>query len=112
MDSIKVPCNSIVRIWTGETPLEKADEYEKFLAERAIPDYRSVSGNLGVVIMRRDLDNRSRFTILTFWESLEAIKSFAGEDYEKAKYYPEDKEYLLDFPEHVEHYKITACSQS
>ena len=109
MDSLRVPCGSIVRIWTGETPIHKAEEYEKFLAERAIPDYTSVPGNLGVIILRRDAEDRARFTIITFWESVDAIKSFAGEDYEKAKYYEEDEDYLLGFPERVEHYRITSC---
>lgn len=110
-NSLKIPCDSIVRIWTGETPIHKADEYEKFLAERAIQDYTSVEGNLGVIILRRDTNDRSEFTIITFWESIDAIKSFAGEDYEKAKYYDEDKEFLLGFPEHVKHYRTTSCDQ-
>ena len=109
MENLNVPCGSIVRVWSGETPLHKADEYERFLSERAIQDYKSVPGNLGVIILRRDSEDRTKFTIITFWESLDAIKQFAGEDYEKAKYYEEDKDYLLGFPEKVEHYRITSC---
>ena len=109
MEHLNVPCGSIVRVWSGETPLHKADEYERFLSERAIRDYKSVPGNLGVIVLRKDLEDRTKFTIITFWESLDAIKQFAGEDYEKAKYYEEDKDYLLGFPEKVEHYRITSC---
>lgn len=51
----------------------------------------------------------TRFTIITFWDSIESIKEFAGEEFKKAKYYEEDKMYLMDFPEKVEHYKIVKC---
>ena len=94
----------IVRIWEGKVPKEKADAYEKFLIERAVPDYKSVEGNLGVHILRRDEGEVARFKIITFWKDLDSIKAFAGEDYERAKYYPEDKDFLLEFPEKVEHY--------
>lgn len=46
------------------------------------------------------------FLILTFWESIESIKKFAGEDFEKARYYLEDKNYLLEFEEKVVHYEV------
>ncbi len=97
---------TIVRIWAGRVLPEKADTYEQFLRERAIPDYTSVQGNLGGIILRRDEQNHVEFIIITFWNSIDSIKAFAGENYEKAKYYKEDKEYLLEFPEHVKHYRI------
>lgn len=102
-------CGSIARIWSGRVPREKANAYEQFLRERAIPDYTSIPGNLGGIILRRDGEDYTEFTIITFWDSIDSIKAFAGEDYEKAKYYEEDKEYLLEFPEHVKHYKIVEC---
>ena len=99
----------IARIWTGRVPPGKADAYDQFLRERAIPDYTSIQGNLGEIILRRDEQNYTEFTIITFWDSIDSIKAFAGENYEKAKYYEEDKEYLLEFPEHVKHYKMVEC---
>ena len=53
-------------------------------------------------------DDEGDFVLITFWENLEVIKNFAGEDYKKAKYYPEDKEYLLEFKENVIHYEVFA----
>ena len=100
----------VVRIWRGRVPREKAEAYAHFLAERAVPDYRSVPGNLGVYVLRRELGEAVEFSTLTFWRDLEAVKAFAGEDYERAKYYPEDKDFLLDFPEEVEHFEVVAKS--
>jgi heme-degrading monooxygenase HmoA len=101
----------ILRMWHGKTARDKADAYEKFLIDRAIPDYQSISGNLDVSILRRDEGNVSHFLTITHWTSEEAIRMFAGDDVLKAKYYPEDQEYLLEFEPLVQHYVVSA-SQS
>ncbi len=96
----------IVRMWHGRVPTDKAAAYRAFLNERAIPDYRSVAGNLGVYILERREGEVTHFITLTFWESLEAIRAFAGEDVEQAKYYPEDQDFLLEFEPRVVHYEV------
>ena len=96
----------IARIWNGRTPLEKSDEYFDFLKKRAVPDYESVSGNRGVYLLREHRDSTAHFLTLTFWDSLESIRGFAGDDLTKAKYYPEDKGFLLEFEERVRHYEV------
>jgi heme-degrading monooxygenase HmoA len=101
----------ILRMWHGKTARDKADAYEKFLIDRAIPDYQSISGNLDVSILRRDEGNVSHFLTITHWTSEEAIRMFAGDDVLKAKYYPQDQEYLLEFEPLVQHYVVSA-SQS
>ena len=98
----------ICRLWHGRTQRSKADSYAKFLEQRAIPDYRSVSGNLSVAIMRRDEENVTHFVTVTYWESETCIRAFAGEELLKAKYYPEDNDYLLEFEPQVQHYTIVA----
>jgi heme-degrading monooxygenase HmoA len=103
----------ICRIWHGRTKLAKADEYEEFLKVRALPDYRSVPGNLDVFVMRRDEGDVTHFLTLSHWESEDAIRAFAGDDLLKAKYYPEDRDFLLEFEPTVQHFVITAsCSAS
>ncbi len=96
----------IVRIWHGRVPTSKADAYRAFLNDRAIPDYKSVEGNRGVYILERREGAVTHFLTLTFWESWEAIRRFAGEDVEAAKYYPEDEEFLLEFEPRVVHYEV------
>ena len=60
-------------------------------------------------LLRRAENNIGHFTLITFWENLEVIKNFAGDDFEKAKYYSEDKNYLLEFEEEVIHYEVFAA---
>lgn len=98
----------IVRIWHGCTRRDRADDYATFLESRAIPDYRSVEGNLGVSILRRDEGEVTHFLTVTRWRSEEAIRAFAGEDLLKAKYYPEDAGFLLEFEAQVSHYDVVA----
>lgn len=96
----------IVRIWHGRVPTSKANAYRAFLNDRAIPDYKSVEGNRGVYILERREGAVTHFLTLTFWESWEAVRRFAGEDVEAAKYYPEDEEFLLEFEPRVVHYEV------
>ena len=96
----------IVRFWHGVTPAEKADKYHGYLDRTGVPDYRATEGNRGVYVLRRIEGDRAHFLTVSFWESMEAIKAFAGPEPERAKYYPEDEEFLLDFEPTVEHYEV------
>ena len=96
----------IARIWHGRTIIAKADAYLAFLEERAIPDYTSIPGNRGAWVLRRDEGDEAHFLTLSLWDSMEAIEAFAGEDVAKAKYYPEDRDFLLDFEPEVTHYEV------
>jgi heme-degrading monooxygenase HmoA len=101
----------ICRIWHGRTPRSKADAYEAFLENRAIPDYRSVRGNIDVAILRRDDGEVTHFLTVTHWHSEDAIRAFAGEDLLRAKYYAEDQEFLLEFEPVVQHYVVAAAER-
>jgi heme-degrading monooxygenase HmoA len=96
----------IVRLWHGRVPVEKAESYREFLNARAIPDYRSVPGNVSVHILERREGEVVHFVTMTFWQGMEAIRSFAGDDVEKAKYYPEDADFLLEYEPRVVHYEV------
>ena len=97
----------IVRMWHGMTQAADAPEYVRFLEGRAIPDYRSVPGNLGVQVLHRLEGDRAHFLTVTWWESREAIAGFAGTDIEIAKYYPEDRRFLLEFERTVTHWEVS-----
>ncbi|GLQ97015.1 antibiotic biosynthesis monooxygenase family protein [Dyella mobilis] len=98
----------ICRIWHGRTTREKADAYAAFLEQRAIPDYRSVRGNIDVAVLRREDGAVTHFLTVTYWISEQAIRDFAGEDLLKAKYYPEDADFLLEFEPEVRHFEVVA----
>lgn len=96
----------VVRMWHGRVPTSKAEAYQRFINGRAIPDYRSIRGNISVHVLQRPDGDVTHFITLTFWDSLESIKGFAGEDVLKAKYYPEDSDFLLEFEPAVVHYEV------
>jgi heme-degrading monooxygenase HmoA len=102
----------IARIWHGVTTGLKAEQYLVYLNETGIPDYRATEGNQGVYVLRRIEGSRAHFLLLTLWESLDAIKQFAGPDFEKARYYPEDDEYLLERELTVDHYEVVGNSKT
>ena len=102
----------ICRMWHGRTPRSKADAYARFLEQRAIPDYQSVPGNLSVAVMRRDEDAVTHFLTVTHWDSESSIRAFAGDELLKAKYYPEDNDYLLEFESLVVHYTVVASAHA
>lgn len=100
----------IARIWHGRVPTSKASAYRKFLNKRAIPDYQSVAGNLSVQILERQEGEVTHFLTLTLWENMDVIHGFAGENVEQAKYYPEDRDFLLEFEPTVAHYTVVGQS--
>jgi heme-degrading monooxygenase HmoA len=100
----------IVRLWHGRVPVSKASAYRQLLNRHAIPDYQSVAGNLSVHVLERSESDITHFITLTFWKDMDAIKAFAGDDAELAKYYPEDRDFLLEFEPKVVHYEVVAHS--
>lgn len=96
----------IARIWHGITPKSKADEYAEYLNKTGVRDYQATEGNRAVHVLRRIEGEQAHFLIVTFWDSMEALKKFAGEVVEKARYYPEDEDFLLEFEEKVTHYEV------
>ncbi len=101
----------IVRMWHGRVPASKASAYREFLNRRAIPDYRSVVGNISVHILERQEGDVTHFVTMTFWESMGVIRGFAGDDIGVAKYYPEDADFLLEFEPRVTHYEVVGSAR-
>ena len=96
----------IVRTWHGRTSLSQGDEYEAFMKERAAPDYGSVPGLKNLFFTRRDEGDVSHFLLVTIWDSIDAVKKFAGENPDIAKYYPEDDGYLLEKEKYSQNYRV------
>ena len=88
--------SAIARTWHGRVPAAKADAYHAYLLRTGIADYRATAGNRGVLVQRHIEGDVAHFTLTTLWDSIDSIKAFAGEQYERARYYPEDDDYLLE----------------
>jgi heme-degrading monooxygenase HmoA len=96
----------IARIWHGSTSIDDGDAYAAYIQRTGLNAYRKTPGNRGAWILRRREGNRTEFLTLSFWESADAIRAFAGEDIEQAVFYPEDDCYLVDRELRVQHYDI------
>ncbi len=99
----------IARVWHGKTPREKADAYEKYLAG-AITKFPSIRGNLGYQLMRidggPDGDQYSEFQVISYWESLDSIRAYAGEDVRRTHDLPRDHEFLVGMEPYVRNYEL------
>jgi len=100
----------IARVWKGRTSPSRADGYEQFLQRTAYPDYGGVEGNRGWILLRQATEGAVEFTFVSFWDSMDALRRYAGDDPERPKYYPEDRAALLELPERVEHYEVVDAS--
>ena len=96
----------IARIWHGVVPVSKTDEYLDYIKKTGIPDYKKVSGNIEVFVLKRTEGDKSHFYVLSLWDSKESIVEFAGDDYEVAQYYPDDIKYLTEFEPFAKHYDV------
>ncbi len=99
----------IARLWHGVTPAPKADAYDEYLEESGVKEYRRTKGNRGVYVLRHVAGDRADFLLISLWDSYESIRGFAGEDLEKARYFPKDREFLLEFEPKVVHYEVLAA---
>lgn len=96
----------IARRWTAPVPLEKRDAYIRYIMETGFADYRDTAGNMGAFLLLQEEDDRVYFTALTYWDSYESIRKFAGTDYGHARYYPADDDFLLEKPKFVTHEEV------
>jgi len=96
----------IARVWRGATREEDAERYREYLDETGVKEARATPGNRGVLVLRGIAGGRVEFTFISFWDSMDAIRAFAGDDVERAVYYPEDRRYLLDLDPNVHHFEV------
>lgn len=101
----------IARMWKGVTDATSADEYLQYLEETGLAEYRQILGNRGVFVLRRIADGMAEFLLLTLWDSMDAIKRFAGPDPTRAVYYPRDGEFLRNLEPNVAHYEVLASPE-
>ena len=96
----------IARVWRGWTTPETADAYERFLREQMFPSIHRVDGFLGAELLRHDAGDEVAFMTITRFESLDAVREFAGEDYEQAVIEPQARALLTRHDERSEHFDV------
>lgn len=95
----------IARTWHGRTKAEDAAAYREYIAKSSIGVLTSTPGNRGVQVWQRTEGSITHIWVISWWDDRESIRAFSGEDMEKARYFEEDHEYLLEFEPHVQHFE-------
>jgi heme-degrading monooxygenase HmoA len=98
----------IGRLWRGWATGENATRYEALLRAEILPGIHRIEGYRGAYLFRRELEDETEFGTLTLWDSLEAVRTFAGEDYETAVVPAEARALLSRFDERSVHYEMLA----
>ena len=96
----------IARVWRGAVRAQDTEAYARYIQETGIEGYKKTPGNLGAWALWRTEEDRTEFVTLSFWESRDAIEGFAGQDIERAVFYPEDDRFLVDRDLTVRHYEV------
>ena len=96
----------IARTWRGATRAADADDYVRYLEQTGLREFRATPGNRGALALLRRTGDRAEFLLLSLWEDEEAIRRFAGDDLERAVFYPEDDRFLVARDERVGHFEV------
>jgi heme-degrading monooxygenase HmoA len=96
----------IARKWKAMCPYRQKDGFIQYLYQTGVKDTSETNGFKGVQIFTRDLDQKVEVTLISYWDSFEAIKAFAGENIDIARLYPEDSVYELEPDQFVDHYEV------
>jgi heme-degrading monooxygenase HmoA len=96
----------IARIWRGQTLATTVDDYTNYLYEDGVRTIASIPGNRGVQMLRSVRDDIADFQIISYWDSVEAIQLFAGNDYEKVRHLRDDPKYMIGIEPTVQHFEV------
>jgi hypothetical protein len=95
----------IGRLWHGWTAAgEDADAYERFLRDDLFPQLEAIAGYRGGYVMRRPAGGEVEFATLTLWESIDAVREFAGDEYDTPVIEPEAARRLAHYDDRVSHF--------
>ena len=98
----------IARVWRGATRAEDAEAYAAYLEETGMKGARAIDGGRGTLVLRRADGDRAEFVTVLLFDSLDDVRGFAGDEVERAVFFPEDDRYLVDRDLHVSHYDVDA----
>ena len=97
----------VARIWRGAVRAADAGAYVAYIEDTGLREYRETPGNRGAWLLSRVEGDRCEIVTLSFWDSLDAIRGFAGDDVERAVFYPEDERFLIERDDRVTHWELT-----
>jgi antibiotic biosynthesis monooxygenase (ABM) superfamily enzyme len=95
----------IARVWRGVTAAEDGDAYAAYIEETGTTNARKLAGSRGTLVLRHTEGGRTEFQTVILFNSLDDVRAFAGDDIERAVFYPEDDRYLIERDLAVTHYE-------
>ncbi len=101
----------ILRMWRGSATVEKSGEYVEHVTKKVFPALGAIDGHRGAYLLRRVVDGTVEFVVVTLWESMDAVRRFAGVQAEKAVVEPEARAVLTAFDESVTHFEVVHCAK-
>lgn len=101
----------IARHWRGWTAPDNADAYEQLLQQKVLPGLQKISGYRGGYVLRNDGTNETEFVVINLFDSLEAVRQFAGPDYAIAVFEPEAERLLIRIEPTAMHYDVRVCTR-
>lgn len=96
----------ILRMWRARATVEKSGDYIEHATEKVFPALRAIEGHRGAYLLQRAVDSAIEFVVLTLWDSMEAVRKFAGAKPEKAVVEPQARAVLTAFDESVTHFEV------
>jgi len=96
----------IVRMWKARSTVEKTDDYVQHATKKVFPALRAIEGHLGAYLLRRAVDGAIELVVLTLWESMQAVRKFAGSEPQNAVVEPEARAVLTSFDQSVTHFEV------
>ncbi|WP_420969093.1 antibiotic biosynthesis monooxygenase family protein [Bradyrhizobium sp. B120] len=101
----------IMRSWKASTDAARASAYESHFIATVLPELQSLPGNKGAYLLKRIGNDRAEILVLSLWDSLEAVGSFAGDDVERAVVEPQAIAVLDMWDSRVQHYEVLHAPQ-
>lgn len=96
----------IVRMWRGQAKAANADAYEHFVTTRVFAELPAIAGYRGAYLLKRPVGDEVEFIAVTLWDSIAAIRAFAGETIDRAVVEPEARAVLSSFDDFVRHFEL------
>ena len=86
--------------------MEDAERYVSYMRATGVKEYVETEGNRGAFVLRRERDGKAEFLFVSLWDSMDAVRRFAGDDPERAVFYDEDDDFLIERDLHVDHFEV------
>jgi hypothetical protein len=102
----------IARIWRGAVRLRDGDAYAQYMGSTGMAGYKSTPGHVLALMLRHDLEDTCEFLMISLWESMDAIRAFAGDEPGQAVFYPEDDRFLIERDLAVRHYVVDSVTDA